>query len=282
MQTWSFRDEVLRMTRQWYIVLAFIVVGGLLGYGGTYLFPAPYRVTADLYVGIDVIRVGEMAHVIPLAKHEPLNLDDYKNWQLKQVADVVSSEKVLIKTLESLRARDVYWNQLEIADLKALLDIYWYDAGTWQLEVIHPQAKYAAQVAETWRNMGYAHIEELLVSAERATALDAELQSSNISIGIVEERIASLGEGTALEEAQAELSVLTVQREEILEEYHQAQDDSLGLSANLFLEPNFEVSQGGRARSTGTVTLVSGGIGLLVWVLIAFLHAQRKENANAT
>ena len=282
MQTWSFRDEVLRMTRQWYIVLAFIVVGGLLGYGGTYLFPAPYRVTADLYVGIDVIRVGEMEHVIPLAKHEPLNLDDYKNWQLKQVADVVSSEKVLIKTLESLRARDAYWNQLEITDLKALLDIYWYDAGTWQLEVIHPQAKYAAQVAETWRNMGYAHIEELLVSAERATALDAELQSSNISIGIVEERIASLGEGTALEEAQAELSVLTVQREEILEEYHQAQDDSLGLSANLFLEPNFEVSQGGRARSTGTVTLVSGGIGLLVWVLIAFLHAQRKENANAT
>jgi len=282
MQTWSFRDEVLRMTRQWYIVLAFIVVGGLLGYGGTYLFPAPYRVTADLYVGIDVIRVGEMEHVIPLAKHEPLNLDDYKNWQLKQVADVVSSEKVLIKTLESLRARDVYWNQLEIADLKALLDIYWYDAGTWQLEVIHPQAKYAAQVAETWRNIGYVHLEELLVSAERATALDAELQSSNISIGIVEERIASLGEGTALEEAQAELSVLTVQREEILEEYHQAQDDSLGLSANLFLEPNFEVSQGGRARSTGTVTLVSGGIGLLVWVLIAFLHAQRKENANAT
>ncbi|OQX61641.1 MAG: hypothetical protein B5M51_07480 [Anaerolinea sp. 4484_236] len=99
MQTWSFRDEILRMTRQWYVVLAFIIVGGLLGYGGTYLFPAPCRVTADLYVGIDVIRVGEMAHVIPLAEHEPLNLDDYKNWQLKQVADVVSSEKVLAKTL---------------------------------------------------------------------------------------------------------------------------------------------------------------------------------------
>jgi len=281
MQTWSFRDEILRMTRQWYVVLAFIIVGGLLGYGGTYLFPAPCRVTADLYVGIDVIRVGEMAHVIPLAEHEPLNLDDYKNWQLKQVADVVSSEKVLAKTLESLRARDAYWNQLEIADLKALLDIYWYDAGTWQLEAIHPQAKYAAQAAEIWRNTGYAYIEELLVFAERATALDAELQSSNTSIGIVEERIASLEEGTVLEEAQAELSVLTAKREEILEEYHQAQDDSLGLSANLYLEPSTGHSQCERVRSTGTVTLASGAIGFLAWVLVAFLRARKKEDANA-
>ncbi len=269
------------MTRQWYVVLAFIIVGGLLGYGGTYLFPAPCRVTADLYVGIDVIRVGEMAHVIPLAEHEPLNLDDYKNWQLKQVADVVSSEKILAKTLESLRARDAYWNQLEIADFKALLDIYWYDAGTWQLEAIHPQAKYAAQAAEIWRNTGYAYIEELLVFAERATALDAELQSFNTSIGIVEERIASLEEGTVLEEAQAELSVLTAKREEILEEYHQAQDDSLGLSANLYLEPSTGHSQCERVRSTGTVTLASGAIGFLAWVLVAFLRARKKEDANA-
>ena len=352
MQTWSFRDEILRMVSQWYIVLAFIVVGGLLGYGGTYLFPAPYRSTADLYVGIDVIRVGEMEHVIPLAKHEPLNLDDYKNWQLKQVADVLSSDKVVGRTLDALRGQDGYWNQVKAEDLKAWMDTYWYDAGIWRLEVVHLQAEYASQAVETWRDMGYARIEELLVYAERAAELDAELQSSNTSIGIVEERIANLevflttaeewdaelaalpGEQTldedtrlaletwldqqaesgsawdalivsfpdteadlqtyhdwleeahlgaqgALADSQAEQALLAAKREEALEEYNQAQDDSFGLSANLYLEPSFGVSQGARVRSTGTVTLASGGVGLLAWALMAFLRARGKEEVNA-
>ncbi|MBS1248632.1 MAG: hypothetical protein MAG431_00190 [Chloroflexi bacterium] len=272
MQTWSFRDEILRMTRQWYIVLAFIVAGGLLGLGGAYLYPAPYRATADLYVGIDVIRVGEMAHVIPLAETEPLNLDDYKNWQLKQVADVISSEKVLTKTLDSLREQDAYWDQVKTEVLAERMDIYWYDAGNWRLEVIHPQTAYAAQAVEAWREAGYTRVEELLVHAEHAAELDAELQSANTSIGIVEEKIASLEPGTALEDAQEELALLTTKREEILDEYHQAQDDSLGLSANLYLEPSSSLSQEGRVRSTGTVTLVAGGIGFLVWVLVAFLR----------
>ncbi len=281
MQTWSFRDEVLRMTRQWYVVLAFIVVGGLLGYGATYLFPAPYRVTADLYVGIDVIRVGEMEHIIPQASKEQLNLDDYKNWQMKQVADIISSEKVVTKTLDALQEQDEYWKQIEVADLKALMDIYWYDAGVWRLEVVHPQVEYAAQAVEAWREAGQARIEELLVCAEHATNLDAELQSLNISIGIVEEKIASLEAGSELEEAQAELSVLTAKREEILEEYHQAQDDSYGLSSNIYLEPSFAATQSGRVRSTGTVTLAAGGIGFLVWVLMVFLRARSKEDGDA-
>ncbi len=277
MQTWSFRDEVLRMTRQWHIVLAFIVVAGLLGYAGTYVFPAPYRATAELYVGIDVTRVGEMAHVIPLAETEPLNLDDYKNWQLKQVSDIVSSDKVVKTTLDALREQDGYWSQVEAADLKEWMDIYWYDAGDWRLEVIHPQAEYASQAVEVWRDAGYARIEKLLVYAERAAELDAELQSANTSVGIVEEKIASLEAGTALDDAQAELVLLTTNRAKVLKEYHQALDDSIGLSANLYLKPSFGVSQGERVRSTGTVTLVSGGIGLLVWVLMAFLRARGKE-----
>ena len=48
-----------------------------------------YQATADMYVGIDVVRVNAMEYIIPLAKDEPLNLDDYKNWQLKQVADIL-------------------------------------------------------------------------------------------------------------------------------------------------------------------------------------------------
>ena len=61
---------------------------------------------------------------------------------------------------------------------------------------------------------------------------------------------------------------------------NQAQDDIYGLSANLYLEPSFGFSQEERVRSTGTVTLVSGGIGLLVWILIAFLRTRGKEDAK--
>ena len=351
MKTWSFRDEIFRMVNQWYIVLAFIIVGGLLGFAGTYLFPAPYRSTIDLYVGIDIIRVGEMEHVIPLAEHEPLNLDDYKNWQLKQVSDVISSNKVVERTLTELQKQGEDWNQVKATDLKEWMDIYWFDAGVWRLEVVHPQAEYASQAVEAWQDISYARIEELLVYSERVAELDAKLQSSNTSIGIVEERIANLdifitntekweaelgnlsedqtldketrlaletwldqqvelgsvhnvlieafpsaeanpqiyrdwleeariGAEGLLADIQAEQALLAEKREEVLKEYHQAQDDSYGLSANLYLEPNFGFSQEELVRSTGTVTLVSGGIGLLVWVLMAFLRTRGKEEAK--
>lgn len=279
MKTWHFRDEILRMTGQWQIVLAFILAGGLVGFVGTYLYPAPYRATAELYVGIDVIRVGEMEHVILLEKHEPLNLEDYKNWKLNQVANIVSSPLIVKKTLSELQAEDEYWKQVDAEALMDRMDIYWYDAGDWRLEVVHPQAEYAAQAVDVWRDVSYAHLEELLVHAERATALDAELQSANTSIGIVEERIASLEEGTDLEEAQEALLSLTSKREKILEKYHAALDDSKGLSANIYLESNSEVAQGERVRATGTVTLLSGGIGLLVWVFVALLRARNVEDA---
>ncbi len=101
----------------------------------SYILPAPYRATADLYVGIDVTRVNEMEYLIPLAKTEPLNLDDYKNWQLKQVSSILSSDEVVLNTLEALG------NPEDLGSFKKDIDLYWYDTGVWQLEVIKNESK---------------------------------------------------------------------------------------------------------------------------------------------
>ena len=103
MESWKIRDEAIKTGSQWYLILAFIVIGALVGFLIAYLVPSPYRATADLYVGIDVVRVNEMEHIIPIAKEEPLNLDDYKNWQLKQVSDILKTNMVVEETLSSLR-----------------------------------------------------------------------------------------------------------------------------------------------------------------------------------
>lgn len=192
MESWNIRDEILRSASQWYLVLAFLVVGGLIGFGISAVIPSPYRATADLYIGIDVVRVNEMEHVIPLAEEEPLNLDDYKNWQLKQVADIVTSSMVVKETLNSLREQDSYWNEITLDELQSAMDIYWYDTGTWQMEVVLPQEDQAVTAVQTWLDTGYGKISELLDISESGALLDNQLWSINTAIGTVKVRKARI------------------------------------------------------------------------------------------
>jgi hypothetical protein len=349
MDTWSFREQVLRIVHQWQLALLFIVIGGLLGFAGTYLFPSPYRAEADLYVGIDVQRVGEMGHVIPLAKTEPLNLDDYKNWQLKQVADIASSEAVLAETLGVLRDQEAGWEEETLSEFKNRLDIYWYDAGVWNLQVTHPESSTASRAAEVWRETAQDELEGLIARGEAAAELGTELEVltdvlSDLKYEIarteiflselkawkgaldqadpaqpldaenrleweawVEEYIQvsepywafpedglpeqdALPEGyrtwletsqaaaqASLEIAREEQELLQPEREQILDAYHQAQDESLGLSANLNLEKTSRAPRVEIVRSPGTTTLIAGGMGLLGWLIVVFLRVRSRE-----
>jgi hypothetical protein len=345
MESWKIRDEILRSASQWYLILAMIIAGGLIGYLVSYLLPTPYRAVADIYVGIDVIRVNEMEHVIPLAEEEPLNLDDYKNWQLKQVADVLTSSTVVSNTLNMLRDEDIGWDSFSQSDFRSALDIYWYDSGSWQMEATFPDKDQASSVVQTWINVGHEYITGLLEISLSAAELDNQLWSINTAIGDLKAKRASLktflskaekweskleaeesssplGDDiltelndwirvydeedsawqvpmddfpeqnqksqeyltwlrgavstadTALDEIQPALELLQSEREDILPDYHEALEDSLGLSANIVLLPNTSEITVSPVRQTDALTLGGAFLGLTAWVAFAVFRIK--------
>jgi len=345
MDSWNLQEEILKIIDKWYLVLLFVVLGGVVGFGLTYILPAPYRATADLYVGIDVTRVNEMEYLIPLAKSEPLNLDDYKNWQLRQVSAILASDKVLMNAL------DILGNPEDLGSFKRDLDQYWFDTGLWQLEVTKADREAAQKAAQAWLEAGYQKIDELLISSEAAAALDAELFALADEIGILKSRTskllsfqtssaewasvfsaqdqkqplsdellaelnalilvhrknpdlwqvpvsdfprledpvseyliwldnASILAEQDLQVSQEQLDILEADREEVLPEYYQALDDSLGLSANLVLQPLSSKVSVSQIRSSGEVVLGGGILGLLAWFIFAVIKIRKNGKAN--
>jgi hypothetical protein len=351
MDSWSARDEVLRSVNQWYLIFAFIVIGGLFGFLFDYLIPSPFQAMAEIYIGIDITRVNEMESIIPLASSEQLNLDDYKNWQLKQVAGIMLSDMVLEDTLVALQEIDPSWTEISLEELREVADIYWYDAGLWQLEIVFPDDDQATLAVQTWLDSGHEIIRGLLEASDRVAVLDAQLQSTNTAIGIVKERIAGLetflssseewivilsefsqadpldeevqeelktwiniytqgnlswqvslenfpepeqgvaayliwlkvtqlSANAALLEGQSRLLVLEIERAEILPSYHEELENSLGLSANLILQPNSSVPVTRQVRSTDVLTLGGGFLGLLTWLLVAVFRIRGSREKH--
>jgi len=83
-----------------------------------------------------------------------------------------------------------------------------------------------------------------------------------------------------LEEAQLQITYLNNVREQVLPQYHEALDDSLGLSANLVLQPNSSQTAVEQVRSTGAATLGGGILGLFAWLLVVIfrIKGSRVEN----
>jgi len=345
MESWSLREEILKIINKWYLVLLFTILGGVAGLALSYILPAPYRATADLYVGIDITRVNEMQYLIPIANTEPLNLDDYKNWQLKQVSSILSSDEVILNTLEALGKPE------DLGSFKNDIDLYWYDTGVWQLEVIKLDKNEARKAVQAWLEEGYKKIERLLEISDVTARLDAQLFALADEIGSLKSRTSKLEsfQNSAeewqslfstqdqiqpldddlltelnawilvyrksgqqwqipvgdfpqpaapvphyviwlenanilaeqdLQESLDQLSILEEDREKVLPEYHESLDDSLGLSANLILQPlssNVEVNQ---TRATGESVLGGGILGLLAWFIIAIVNISLSGKEN--
>lgn len=182
MDSWKFRDELFKSLNQWYLILGFILIGGGLGFAISYLMPAPYQAVTELYIGIDVERVNKLEYIIPIAETEPLNLDDYKNWQLKQVADILKSENVLNKTLLNLSQAESGPDDLTLGDLRKSFDIYWYDTGIWRLEAVQPEKDQAVEILDAWKKAGHEEISRLLQISKTGNAIDQEIWSYNLAI----------------------------------------------------------------------------------------------------
>ena len=103
MKTWNLLDYILTATHRWYVSLAFILAGSLLGLGTSYVFPSPYRATLDLYVGLNAYRSPYDSYAEYLAGQSFRMVDDYKNWQMDQLESFVLSDPFMTELLERLQ-----------------------------------------------------------------------------------------------------------------------------------------------------------------------------------
>ena len=106
---WSLREEILAAAHRWPEIVAFGLVGVLLGWALALLWPVPYQATLGLNVGLNVYHIPEGQSLSGFDHSELRLVDDYKNWQLANLDTMVSTDRILDETLTRLRSQDEYW-----------------------------------------------------------------------------------------------------------------------------------------------------------------------------
>lgn len=173
-RSWSLREEITSASQRWPVILAFILVGALLGAIVAWLVPAPYQAIEDLYVGLDVYRAMRDMN-IPVRVE---GANDYKNWQMEDLKLVITSQPVINETIKHLRQQDGYWNNVNKKFLTGMLQVYWRSAGRWRLVATHPDIKYARQAVETWRDIALSEVHAAVAASQEVMVLDTTIQAN--------------------------------------------------------------------------------------------------------
>lgn len=194
MDKWILKEKILQLISIWPLVLIVILVSSLAGWGLMHLFPPQPRGTVDLYVGIDINRVLDVSTLATYAKTEPFNINDYKNWQLSQVAAIASSELIANRTLEVLGEQDPAWKGFTPADFQQAGKLSWYDAGRWRLEFKAQDPRLASQAVTAWRDVLVDEFTTLKKAAVRMLSLDGSLRALDAELTELDSRSIQLNQ----------------------------------------------------------------------------------------
>lgn len=312
-EPWSLQEEIERWGAQWYMLVLAILVGGALGWGAAWVFPAPAEARAPLFVAFN----SDALFTSP---------DDYKNGQFEEVTDLLLSDALLDEVLTGLEGD---WDR---GPLRAGLSVEWRNAGRWELVARDQDPDRAARFAARWREVAFDHLSTALPHALTFLQLDQEMNllsrqladtaRAQTRLDAVESAIrarqAQAGEPSAT--ARAELwayalefstprgfpeegagaqayedwatellAVLEVKRglldvenqtlqtrmESLKGEWEAEKAASRGLSAYLVVELRGDVETSA-VRSPGLLALVGGMVGVLSW-LVGWLVSRELE-----
>jgi hypothetical protein len=157
---WNLREEVLAISHYWpYPILAFIL-GCLVGWTISVLVPSHYRASQLLSVSYNADAIYR-------------NPDDYKNWQLKQLDALAFAPDVVQETLDRLRLKDSYWENISIEQFSASLNTLWRNTGIWRLSVDANSVENAREAADTWSAVFMEKYRQALLAA-REIAVNSE------------------------------------------------------------------------------------------------------------
>lgn len=182
---WTLREEIHRFAHNWPLIVIFFMAGALIGYGITFLLPSSYRAETSLHVSFN----GDVY---------PRNPDDYKNWHLQELEDLVTSDPVIQETLNRLRSQDAYWDAVDIQWVVENVNLYWRNAGEWRLVVESPTPERASDLVETWQQVILETVDIASGHAQNMLTLNAHIGSTataQVETGLM------IAELTALREA---------------------------------------------------------------------------------
>lgn len=177
MQTFSLRTEILHAAHRWHVILLWILLGSLLGWGYIQLRPPLVQAEAQLYVALNPYRAPEDANAAGFANFEFLNADDYKNWQLSQLNALALSDEYLQATLNRLQAQSPEWQGLTPADLRQQLSLDWRNTGDWHFKARGEQAEPLAGLAQTWAAVTAEKVQAAIQASQQVLFADIQLQA---------------------------------------------------------------------------------------------------------
>lgn len=221
---WVLPDEIYRSLHQWPIMLLFVILGALSGWGLAYMLPTQFKATQQIYVGLNPYRAFSDANFLAVARPKYSNIDDYKNWQMSQLETVIFLDDFVQATLDLLRQEEPYWENISQEELMNMLDVDWRTAGVWSLTAAHQDALRAEQAVRAWKEVAVSKVELAILAARQTFMVDQELQANTqaslqaqLRINLLEEtRAALINWNQEAEQLRAQQTLSTTQRDAIL------------------------------------------------------------------
>ncbi|MFC1922209.1 hypothetical protein ACFLY4_02880 [Chloroflexota bacterium] len=163
---WSVRDEIIRVTHYWPIPVIAFLIGSLVGWGLSYIFPPAYQAEVELFVAYDDAR-------------ECRNPDDCKNWQLEQTDALAKSQIVIEPTLSRLRAIDPFWEDVNPDQFAGMFDVLWRNTGKWRLVVRSNDPEKSKAAVEEWSQVFLEEYQAAQEHSLRLIDLNAQVRALN-------------------------------------------------------------------------------------------------------
>ena len=176
--TWTLREALYTIFHNWPLLIVFILIGSLLGWGLSYIWPSYYRASSQIYIGLNPYRKFSDTYFEALANPKYSNLDNYHYWQMSQLNSAIVMDSYLEATLEKLRQADPYWQTVTVADLRGMLNTEWRSSGTWSLIANHPNPLFAGQAASAWSDVVVEKVSQSVDAARETFRVDQQLQSN--------------------------------------------------------------------------------------------------------
>jgi hypothetical protein len=105
------------------------------------------------------------------------NPDDFKNSQMAELNLFILSREVTSETLDRLRKRDPYWNQVSVRQIEANLNTYWRNTGVWRLVAEDADPVRAQELAQAWGQVANDKVQVALFHAGHLVHLQTQYEA---------------------------------------------------------------------------------------------------------
>ncbi len=175
-RNWELREQLYQLFHRWQVICGAIVLGALIGWLLSLIWPMSYRASNQLYLGFNGYRRYSDTIFEALSNPKYSNLDNYQYWQMSQLEFAIFMDRFLNPTLEKLRDKDEYWQTVDIEALRSMLASEWRTTGTWSLIANHTNPTFASQAAEAWSETALEHILRAVTASRNVIMIDHQLR----------------------------------------------------------------------------------------------------------